>query len=178
MWVIGLGQDSNYYVLDMVRDRLNLTQRAKRLMELHRKWKPQQVRYERYGLMADIEHINYIQEEQNYRFHITEVGGQVPKNDRIKRLIPIFEAGRVYFPRSLHRTNYEGKTEDLVNVFLNEEYKAFPVSLHDDMMDALARIAEPEIPLEWPDEGGKPQLHFETTFSRDSFGRRADIYQG
>lgn len=45
MWVIGLGTDGNYYALDMVRDRLTLTERADRLFELHRKWKPRQVRY-------------------------------------------------------------------------------------------------------------------------------------
>ena len=54
MWVVGLGVDGNYYALDMVRDRMNLTQRADRLFDLHRKWKPKQVRYEKYGLMADI----------------------------------------------------------------------------------------------------------------------------
>lgn len=178
MWVIGLGQDNNYYALDIVRDRLNLTQRAKRLIELHRKWKPQAVRYEKYGLMADIEHIQYIQGEQNYRFHIHEVGGNTPKNDRIKRLIPLFESGRVYLPRSLHRTNYEGKSFDLVDSFLNDEYKSFPVSLHDDMMDALARIAEPDLPLDWPLGTLEKPLIFETQFTHTGFGQRQDIFGG
>lgn len=151
-FVIGLGPDRNYYIMDMVRDRLNLTQRGKLLMEWHRKQKPQQVRYEKYGMMADIEHIKTRQEAETYRFDIQEVAGQVPKPDRIKRLIPLFEQGRVYFPRSLHKTNYEGKTEDLVDVFVQQEYKAFPVAIHDDMLDALARIAEPDLPLVWPDE--------------------------
>ena len=44
MWVLGLGQDGNYYVLDMVRDRLNLTERASMVMHLHRKWKPKEGR--------------------------------------------------------------------------------------------------------------------------------------
>lgn len=151
-FVVGLGPDRNYYILDMVRDRLNLTQRGKLVMEWHRKHKPQQVRYEKYGMMADIEHIKTRQEAETYRFDIQEVGGQVPKPDRIKRLIPLFEQGRIYFPRSLHKTNYEGRTEDLVDVFVQQEYKAFPVAIHDDMLDALARIAEPDLPLVWPDE--------------------------
>lgn len=152
-WVVGLGADQNYYILDMVRDRLNLTQRAKLLMDWHRKWRPLEVRYEKYGMQADIEHIRTAQEQQNYRFEVLEVGGATAKPDRIRRLVPLFEQGRIYLPRSLHKTNYEGTTEDLVDVFVQQEYKAFPVPLHDDMLDALARIAEPELELSWPQDG-------------------------
>lgn len=157
MWVIGLGSDGNYYVLDMVRDRLNLTERAERVMALHRKWKPKQVRYERYGLMADVQHIKHIQAEQTYRFEVVEVGGSMSKNDRIRRLIPLFEQGRVYLPTSLHKTDYEGQVRELVNAFVEHEYVAFPVGLHDDMLDALARIAEPDLPLVWPKQTEEEQ---------------------
>jgi predicted phage terminase large subunit-like protein len=152
-WAIGLGPDENLYVLDMVRDRFNLTQRAKLVMDWHKKYKPMRsngVRYEKYGLMADIEHIQSIQKAVNYRFEITEVGGQLPKNERIKRLIPYFEQGRVYLPRTLWYTGSDGKTTDLVQDFIEQEYKSFPVPIHDDMLDALARIAEPELPLVFP----------------------------
>lgn len=157
VWVVGVAEDGNYYVLDMYRDRMNLTERANLVMRLHRKWKPRQTRYERYGLMADVQHIKVIQGQQNYRFEITEVGGQTPKNDRIKRLIPLFEQGLVYFPQSMHRTDSEGKTHDLVQVFLEEEMLAFPVGRHDDMIDALARIAEPEHPITWPLQPEQPK---------------------
>jgi len=165
MWVVGLAADGNYYVLDMVRDRLNLTQRGKLLMELHRKWKPKEVRYERYGMMADIEYIRTLQESENYRFDVSEVAGQTPKPDRIKRLIPLFEQGKVYLPETLHRTNYEGTVEDLVNTFVQQEYKPFPVSLHDDMLDGLARIAEPDLPLTWPDTASRKPLTFLSEFA-------------
>lgn len=150
IWVIGVGQDGNYYALDIVRDRLNLTERAARVMQLHRKWKPRQVRYERYGMMADIQHIKHRQNEENYRFDITEVAGQTPKTDRIRRLIPIFEQGKFYLPNTLHKTDYEGNTRDLVADFVEQEFVPFPVPMHDDMLDALARIAEPDMPLIWP----------------------------
>ena len=152
MWVMGLATDGNRYALDMVRDRLSLTERADRVFDLHRKWKPYEVRYEKYGLQADIEHIEARQETENYRFKIREVGGQIKKPDRIGRLIPLFEKGEIYLPRSLHKTNYEKTTEDLVRVFVEEEYCPFPVGLHDDMLDALARMEEPEFPLVWPKE--------------------------
>ena len=152
MWVIGLATDGNYYALDIIRDRLSLTERADRLFELHRKWKPKQVRYEKYGLMADIEHMKSKMEQDTYRFDITEVAGRTNKQDRIGRMIPIFEQGKFYLPQTLHKTNYEKVVVDLVQAFVEEEYIPFPVGLHDDMGDALARIQEPDLPLVWPQE--------------------------
>ena len=152
MWVIGLGSDENLYALDIVWDRMNLTQRAATLMELHRKWKPIEVRYEKYGIMADIEHIRTVQEREHYRFEIREVGGSTSKDDRIKRLLPYFEQSRIYLPATLWRTLYDGKTTDIVKVFVQQEYKAFPVSAHKDLLDSLARIAEPDLPLPFPEE--------------------------
>jgi len=178
IWVIGLGGDQNYYALEIIRDRLNLTQRIKLVMELHRKWKPKEVRYEEYGLQADIEHLEFVQGLENYRFDVTKVAGKVDKLDRIKRLIPMFEQRRVYLPRSQHRTNYEGVTEDMVSAFLNDEYKAFPVAIHDDMLDGLARIAEPELPLSWPKEGSGVTLNIVSQFSRGGFGQRASVFEG
>lgn len=150
MWVVGLGRDGNYYVLDMVRDRLNLTERTKRLFDLHAKWAPKEVRYEKYGLMADIDHIKTTQDIDHYHFDIREVGGQTPKDDRIKRLLPLFEQGRIYLPTSFHVTDYQGETRDLVHDFIEDEYAAFPVSGHKDMLDSLSRIAEPDLKLTWP----------------------------
>lgn len=121
--------------------RLNLKQRSEALFELHRQWGPiDRVGYEKYGMMADIEHIRDQQEQKNYRFPVTELGGQMPKPDRIKRLIPYFEQGRIYLPQKLYRTDYQGRTVELVSTFIEEEYKPFPVMLHDDMLDALSRI--------------------------------------
>jgi predicted phage terminase large subunit-like protein len=150
MWVVGLASDNRVYVLDILRDRLNLVQRTQRLMDWHRKYDPVETRYEKYGKDGDIEHIKAEQVRQNYRFEIKEVGGQTAKNDRIKRLIPYFEQKRIILPRTLHYTGYDGKTEDLVQVFIEQEYMGFPVSIHDDMLDALARLLEPDMPLLWP----------------------------
>ncbi len=162
MWVVGLGTDGNYYALDIIRDRLSLTERTERLFALHRKWKPLQVRYEKYGAMADIEHIKTEQEKQQYRFDITEVGGQTSKVDRIGRLIPVFEQGKFYLPKTLHVTNYEKVTVDLVHTFIEQEYMPFPVGVHDDMADSLARLLEPDLKLVWPKEEEvriRPEVH-------------------
>ena len=152
-WVIGLGPDQNYVALDVVRDRLNLTERTEKLFELHRLWKPRGTGYEKYGMQADIEHIRGEQDRRNYRFDIIELGGQVPKLDRIKKLIPIFENGRMYLRHSRMYTDYQGTTRNLIDAFVEEEYKAFPVMVHDDMLDCMARIVDPELRAEWPKEG-------------------------
>lgn len=150
MWTVGLGGDQNAYILDIVRDRLNLTERAEKIMDLHRKWKPNAVRYESYGMQGDIEHIQHVQKTQRYRFNIDVVGGQTPKNDRIRRLMPWFENGRFYFPKTMFYRDYEGLGRDMVQIFMEDEFVAFPVSVHDDMLDSLARLLEPDLPLTWP----------------------------
>lgn len=150
MVVIGLAPDGNYYLLDGLRDRLNLTQRATKLFELHAKWKPLNTGYEEYGMQADIEHIEYVQEQENYRFKITPLGGGVAKEDRIKKLIPIYETGRFYLPRQLNFVDYEGNVKDFIEIFIKHEYTAFPVCTHDDMFDCKARILEPDLDAKFP----------------------------
>lgn len=152
MWAVGLGVDKNYYCIPEVRDRLNLKERGDRLFKLHRDYKPKQVRYEKYGLMSDTEHYQSRMEHENYRFNITEVGGQTSKSDRIKRLLPLFEAGRIWMPKSKFVTDWQRVPVDLVQAFIEEEYMAFPVGLHEDLLDALARICEPDLSLIWPME--------------------------
>lgn len=156
-WVIGLGPDHKARALEVIRDRLNLAERTRKLMELHRKYAQlcgfqsiREVRYEKYGKDADIQHIIEVQERENYQFEITEVAGKTPKPDRIKRLIPKFEQAEILLPRTQHYTDYTGKTVDLVKIFIEEEYKAFPLPVHDDMLDALARLYEPKLVLQWP----------------------------
>lgn len=152
MAVIGLGPDGNYYLLDGIRDRLNLTERTDRVFELQRKWKPIKTVYEKYGLQSDIEHIQYVQNHANYRFEIVPIGGQIPKNDRIRKLIPVFEQGRFYMPRRLMFVDREGKARDFVAELLRDEFSAFPVAVHDDMMDCLSRIVDSSLGAVFPKE--------------------------
>lgn len=148
--VVGLGTDLNYYTLELIRDRLNLKERGDVLFRLHRKWRPLGVGYEKYGMQADIEHIKDRMSRETYHFDIIPLGGGMAKNDRIRRLIPLFEQGRWYLPESCFYTDYEGRTKDLVSVFLAEEYDAFPVSVHDDMFDVKARILDEDLGAIFP----------------------------
>jgi predicted phage terminase large subunit-like protein len=149
MLVWGLGEDRNYYVIDGVRDRLNLTERAKWLFKLHRTYRPINTGYEKYGMQADIEYMEEKMERNNYRFTITPLGGQMPKLDRIRRLIPKFEECRVYFPVRCIFVDYERKPKNLTKI-LEDEFIAFPVSEHDDATDCAARILDKELGAGFP----------------------------
>jgi len=166
LWVVALCPDGKIAIIDGIRDRLSLTQRADALFRLHRKHRPLGVGYEQYGLQADIEHFEERMKRENYRFSITPLGGSMPKLDRIRRLIPKFEQGNILLPEVMHRTDYQGQVVDLVHAFVEEEYKPFPVGLHDDMLDALARIADEEMSLVWP----KPEADEDEP--RDRYRRR------
>jgi phage terminase large subunit-like protein len=114
------------------------------------------VGYEKYGKDSDIEHIESKMKEESYHFDITALGGAMAKNDRIRRLIPDFEQGDIYFPKHLAYVTYEGKTVDLVKTFINEEFIPFPVAEHDDMLDALARKKDMNIPFPMEKQFVKP----------------------
>ena len=150
MAVIGLGPDRNYYILDLVRDKLNLTERTRMFIRLHRKWRPYFSGYEKYGKDSDIQHIKYVQQEINYRFDIKELGGSMAKNDRIRRLIPLFEQARVYIPNELHKKIWDETVVDMVEEFLSQEFDTFPVGAHEDMLDCMSRIQDKTVPLRWP----------------------------
>jgi len=50
-----------------------------------------------------------------------------------------------------NRTIYDGTTTDLIQDFVEQENTAFPVSQHDDMLDALSRSAtRKKLGLHWP----------------------------
>ena len=150
MMVIGLGSDRNYYLIDMVRDRLDLRERTNRLFKLHAEYRPMAVGYEKYGMQSDISHMEGEMAHRNYRFRITPLAGNTKKNDRIKRLQPIFQQGRFYLPEKLMRVDTKGVQHDLVAEFLQDEYRQFPFMSHDDMLDCMCRICDADMETFFP----------------------------
>lgn len=158
IWVIGYGADEKWRVLDYLRDRLNLSERAKAVFSLHRKWRPSVVGYEEYGMQADIEHIEYLQDQQNYSFSITPLGGQLAKEERIKRLVPTFEQGNILLPfEGIVRLDYQKRSVNVIRIFEQEEFVAFPVSAHDDGLDSLSRIHDAEMKVNPPAPDALPE---------------------
>lgn len=137
---LGCNIDRSIYLLDIVRDRLNLSERCTTLFELVDKWHPIVVGYEQYGMMADIQYIEEKQNELFFKFNIIPVGGPLSKIDRILRLVPYFQNNRIWLPVKKIVLNSEGKQEDIIKKFIEEEYLQFPSSTHDDILDSISRI--------------------------------------
>jgi predicted phage terminase large subunit-like protein len=153
--VIGTAPDNNYYMLDMVRDRLNPTERVDKLFELHRTWnglsgKPPRVGYEKYGIQSDTHYIRQKQNEEGYRFPLVELGGSIEKNTRIRRMIPDLQQGRWWFPAVLNYTDMQGRTMDLVRELVRSEMATFPRARYDDMLDAITRIYDADMQVVFP----------------------------
>lgn len=150
------GQDQKLFLVDWVLDKFDPAERIDVIMRLVRRWRPRQVIYEEYGLVNDC---YYIAEKMraahlDERFYPIPVGRTGPrhnlsKNERIKGIIPFFREGRVFLPRKFsYKQSYSGKTLDLVDRFVNEEYKNFKgegTVPHDDDLDAMSRLLEPEL---------------------------------
>lgn len=159
--VVGMANDNNYYLLDIVRDRLNPTDRIDTLFTLHRKWnalagKPPKVGYEKYGLASDTHYIRAKQKREGYMFPLIELGGANAnglkgfKEERIRRLIPDLQQNRWYFPANLIYVDNDGRRFDLVSELINSEMASFPRGRFDDMLDALSRIYDPELGMIFP----------------------------
>ena len=145
MQVWGYGQDENYYLLDFEYDRLNLTERTERLFDLVRFWRPLNVFYEEVGLMADVEHIQYVQNREGYHFGIYPLPQSVKKETRIRGAQPLFEAHRIWLPKFLKKVRADGSVHFPVQEMIDEEYRLFPGCRHDDGIDCLANLTHPHI---------------------------------
>lgn len=174
MWVLGLGMDRNYYILDVVRDKLDLVERTRVLMELHRRWRPLMVYWEQVGAMSDVQHVRDIQERELYRFPIVEVKQSIDKRDRVAWLIPLFSERRVILPRRKLVTTEGGDVRDVVADFVREEYMTYPVVTHDDMLDALANVKHPDVEgrLRWPEYKDPMQEQRERSRAAEMWRRR------
>jgi|10_taG_2_1085330.scaffolds.fasta_scaffold01041_15 phage terminase large subunit-like protein len=145
MGVFSYAPDGNYYLLDGIRDRLNLVERTKQLFEWHEQYRPVAVGYEQYGAQTDIAHIQTQMEQLDYRFKIIELGGKMVKEDRIRRLIPLFAASRIWLPQTMFKTMVDGSARDIIKDIIEEEYGNFPLAEFDDFLDMMSRLCDEDI---------------------------------
>lgn len=120
--VIGMAYD-NKYLLDGIRDKLDLKETWQALKYLHKKWSDflptrgytVNVAYEQYAASRDLEALNILMEQDNYYFDITKVGfgngGIRSKQDRVGRLAPDIKRGRFYVPNVVWRNGKVFKWE-------------------------------------------------------------------
>jgi predicted phage terminase large subunit-like protein len=139
--IIALGVDSenNWYILDMIRDKMLPEQTISKLFHFCELYKPSVVGIETRGFQLIF--------ESGLRDRMKQTGKFLPikdlkadynsKEDRIRGLQPRFQAHSVFFPKTLTYKQYDGKVIDLV-VALQDELLKFPVAPHDDVSDCLA----------------------------------------
>lgn len=139
--VIGIDEEKNRYLVDFLRAKLNLTERWVEFRNMRDRNKPLlDVGYEKYGKDADISYFEEKMQEEGTYFHIEPLGGQTGQNDRILRLVPYFERGKFFLP---HRLFYDG--QDMIKIFIDEEYTFFPFCAHQDGLDMMSRIEDMDI---------------------------------
>ena len=168
MWVVGLNFDHRYFILDAIRDRLNLTERGDGVFSLMRKYQVEnkgilKVAYERHSMQADVEYLKERMDRENFRFELVPVGtNKLSKEQRIEMLMPLFEHEKMLLPKTIPYVNKKGMQVDLVKQFIDLEYLPFPYnSKYQDMLDALSRIVDPDLNVAWPRAYGSTEAGIE-----------------
>lgn len=147
MWVIEVDGRGNRIVLDGVRDKLTLRETWDALAALIERWNNViRVGYARAGFERDKEYLHEKQQETGIFFAIQDIQERGDKiRSRISSLQPLFEAGKIIFPKALIYTDVDGNEHNLTEEFIKEEYTRFPSCSHDDMLDCLSMILSEEM---------------------------------
>jgi hypothetical protein len=156
---IGIDQYENLFLLQIIRDKLNLDERWVALRDMYvgltkQGYRPQNVGYEKYGKDSDIFYLQKCQGKEGIYFTILDLGG---RTGRIMGMVPSFEKGLFWLPRRFFYTpvycntpGMEGKPVDMVKVFIDEEYYPAPYCVHDDMFDCISRINDAKLGVTAP----------------------------
>lgn len=149
--VIGANYDNCFYLLDIVRDKLNPTERVDKVFELHRKYnalggRPPRVAYEINGHRSDAHYIMRKSREERYYINMVEVDHRTNKLDRIRGLIPLFQRGQILFPAG----GIMQGAENLIETLVEKEMLLFPNGIHPDMLDAMAQLLDEEVGVHFP----------------------------
>lgn len=141
--VVELRSDKTYVVLEFVRDRLELAERADLLFRLHRDYAPLRVGYTKRAHELDAAHLRERQERENYRFSIQELDEATATGiERAKRLEPLLRAGRVVLPEKQMARLRDASTVNMTDLFVRTEYEPFPQGLRVELLDALSCVLD------------------------------------
>lgn len=140
--VVALTTSGDWFIIDMYHDILNPGQQVDLLFKVDDDHEPDLLGLEEVGKEAIKYMLIQRMRKENHFFKITELSPRgVAKEDRIRRLIPRFEYGTIFFPVSLIKGRSYGVAKDIVEE-LEDELARFPSGQHDDLIDALAYIED------------------------------------
>jgi predicted phage terminase large subunit-like protein len=127
---VGVNDENHWFVLDIDFGRWDPSKSMDAVFSAVSRYHPISVGMEKVAYQAAFGH--FIEKEmpkRNIWFEVKDLEAKLKKEERIKGIQPRFKAGTVWFPMGVSfLTELEG------------ELLAFPRSLHDDLIDALAYI--------------------------------------
>ena len=137
--VFGFSADRKVYLVDAIHDKINLRQRYDKIRSMHDRYDFKRIGYERYGMQTDVDYFRMEGERENKFLPLYEMGGSMSKEDRVRRLVALFERGDLLFPKKLeYWSNFECRNVDIVQRLIFE-MESFPFGEHDDLLDCLSR---------------------------------------
>jgi phage terminase large subunit-like protein len=144
----GVDSEMNFYLLDGVRDKLLSNDRVELYVAMAKQCRMLKgAKYEVIGgRHGDLENIKAKFLENRFPVEPQETKATTAsKIDRVEqRLAGQFHAGKIYLPRKLPKTyRFDGKPYDFVQEYLLE-YRQFPFSEHDDIMDCHSQLFDGE----------------------------------
>jgi len=147
MACLGVDPYKNYYLLDMIRDKMELKEKWLALHTFMLKNGVSKAYYEKHGSgWTDIQYFREKMKDDGIYFTIQEISNQYDsKPNRIQQLQPILEDLRFYVPRTMSYRTLEGKRTDLVYELKHDELSKFPFCKHDDMLDCIAMMKNEEV---------------------------------
>lgn len=125
---VGVNSDNHWFLLDIKYGRFDPSSTIDAIFEAVVRYKPVYVGMEKVAYQAALSH--FVEKEmpkRNVWFTVKDLEAKEKKEERIKAIQPRFKAGTVWFPMG---ASFLGELEG--------ELLAFPKSLHDDLIDALA----------------------------------------
>lgn len=141
MGVVGYDTVGDLWLIDAVHDKIDLGRRWNCVLDLWEKHKVCLVGYEQYGMNTDMEFFDMeIKRTRCKCPAFKTLGGNMAKEDRILRLVPLLEQRRLHVPRRLIKKSYFDDREYDIITALEQQIKDFPFGKHDDFIDMLSRI--------------------------------------
>ena len=185
MWVLGLGSDRNYYVLEIVRDKLTKNEKLAKIFELADKYEPLMVYWYGGAENSDVSDIRTKQTLENFRFPISEVSNaQSIRKELIPDTEGIWQSRRVFLPDTQPYRDWQGNMVDLVQVFINDEFLKYPFCIHEDMLSAFCMVKHKDVREDRSDKADAfPRLRFPNRGEVNTRGykdpkKNQDSYEG
>jgi phage terminase large subunit-like protein len=137
LMTIGIDSVGDWYLIDIIRDKLTLDQRAKLVLKILMAHGIHQCNYESIGFQSsDIKAIKEMGMTADWHISVNEIkASRQSKEDRIRGLQYLYEQGKVHWPKSYkYFSKYHNREFDMVEI-LRREMWMFPKCEKDDLAD-------------------------------------------